>query len=458
MPGQSVRGRSASRKAKKPPKIEGSPLTPHASGQYCAKIEGKVRYFGRDHDEALGRYRLVVSGHTTEKQKSKGKAKSKKPPKIKGSPLTPHASGQYCGRVAGRLQYFGADHEDALRRYLDARAGIEEDETRVSVRHVCDAYLDSQQAKVDAGNLSERTLRDYHDMAKRFASRIGRNRLYQSLKPSDFASLRTSYRWAASSTINREIRMVKVMINWAEKSGYGRPNLGPDFVPVPARVQRKERAEKGELMFEAHQCHKIIKHCSPQLKAMCLLGLNLGFGPKDCADLKRSDIDWQRRWFASVRNKTGVQREGSLWDETIEALEDAIKNRPDPRTDEDEDLVFLTKYGNRWVRDGSSDNPISKEITKILKALGIHRVGHSFYSFRRTHRTVADDAGDTTAARRIMGHVAKAGDMDDVYVQRIKKRRIRAICEHVRRWYVVGGYTAPVTIPRGCKRWGGAER
>ncbi|MDM4015268.1 tyrosine-type recombinase/integrase [Roseiconus lacunae] len=382
-----------------------------------------------------------------------------KPPKVKGSPLTPHATGQYCARLAGKLRYFGKDHDEALRKYLSLKAGFDPDDQRLSVASVCNRFLDAQQLKVDAGTLAKRTLGDYHAMAKRFASKMGRDRKYEELLPMDFAALRASYKWNGSSTINREITMVKTMVNWAEKSGYGRPNMGPDFVSVPKRVQRVERRAKGEMMFTAFQCHQLIDRCSPQVRAMCFLGLNLGFGPSDCSKLCEADIDWDRQWYSHVRSKTGETREGWLWPETIEALREAIDCRPKPKSPDDEDLVFVTKYGNRWVRDGSSDNPLSKEISKRLKEIGIHRAGLSYYSLRRTHRTVADNARDTTAARRVMGHVAKSNDMDDVYVQRINPKRVKAVCEHVRRWFLAGRYrTVRVQLPADAKAFDGGAK
>ncbi|QDV43426.1 Phage integrase family protein [Stieleria neptunia] len=364
------------------------------------------------------------------------KPKTKKPAKVKGSPLTPHASGQYCARLAGKIRYFGADHDTALRKYLDAKAGFDSDDERLTVADVCNRYLDSQQAKVDAGTLAQRTLTDYHAMAKRFASHLGRDRKYETLRASDFASLRASYKWEGSSTINREITMVKTMVNWAEKSGYGRPNMGPDFVSVPKRVQRIERKKKGALMFDAEQCRAIVEKASPQLRAMILLGLNCGFGGADCSKLRQDEIDWERGWLSQIREKTGEDRDAWLWPETIEALKVAIEKRPKPKNYEDDGLVFITKYGNRWLRDDKQTNPVAQAFSKITKALGIHRPGLSYYGLRRTFRTIADDARDTTAARRIMGHTPKPGDMDAVYVQRIDPARIKAVCAHVRRWYV----------------------
>ncbi|WP_436715832.1 site-specific integrase [Roseiconus lacunae] len=460
MSGQSLRAKSDLRKRlSKPKKFAGSPLTPHASGQYCARVDGKIRYFGRDHDDALRRYELAVAGVEEPKpQPVKAKGKTKKPPKVPGSPLTPHASGSYCARVGGKVRYFGPDHDDALRRYFDARAGFAEDDKRASVADVCDAFMDAKQAAVDAGALSPRTRDDYHAMVKRFARYVGRDRKYETLQPKDFAGLRASYKWQGSSTVNREVGMVKTLVRWAELSGYARLNPGPDFVGVPKRAQRLERKAKGPLIFTAKECWTILREASPQVRAMILLSINAGFGPTDCSELKQSDIDFDRSWISLIRHKTGEDRDCYLWPETAAALKVAIEQRPEPKDADDADLVFVTKYGQRWVREGSRNSPLSQAITKITKKLGIHRNGHSFYSFRRTFRTVADGAGDTVAARRIMGHVASANDMCAVYVQSIEPERIRRVCDHVRQWLLAGRYlTVRLELPR-CERWGGCKK
>ena len=46
----------------------------------------------------------------------------------------------------------------------------------------------------------------------------------------------------------------------------------------------------------------------------------------------------------------------------------AIADRPTPKDAADAELVFITKYGQRWAKN-TSTNPISAEFCKLLKAL-----------------------------------------------------------------------------------------
>lgn len=374
----------------------------------------------------------------------RGKSVRTKPPKVKGSPLTPHATGNYCARVGGKIRYFGKDHDAALRKYLDAKAGFDVQDKRASVATVCNAYMDAQQAKYQSGELDRRTLNDYHAMVKRLASFVGRDRKFESLNPKDFTDLRATYTGAASS-INREIGMVRAVLNWADKSGFGRVNTGPDYRMVPKRKQRLERKARGPKLFTAQELWAILRHACPQMRAMTLLAINCGFGNMDCNLLTISDIDFQRSWLSVMRNKTAVDRDAALWPETAAALKTAIENRYTPADDQFADRVFITKYKSPWLKEGARSNSISQAFTKLAKKAGVHRPGLSFYAIRHTFRTVADRTRDVNAVRRIMGHVDDS--IDETYIEehsgslsRHAQRSIREVCEYVRRWFLAGRY------------------
>jgi hypothetical protein len=132
------------------------------------------------------------------------------------------------------------------------------------------------------------------------------------------------------------------------------------------------------------------------------------------------------------RPKTGIARRCSLWPETVAALRDALTKRPEPKSEGDAGLFFVTKYGLSWYKD-TPDSPLSKETAKLLKVLGVNgRRGLGFYTLRHTFRTVADEAKDQPAVDFIMGHVDAS--MGGHYRERIDDSRLRAVVEHVRTW------------------------
>jgi integrase len=183
-------------------------------------------------------------------------------------------------------------------------------------------------------------------------------------------------------------------------------------------------------MFEADELRRLVKAAGQPLKAMILLGVNCGFGNADCGTLPLAALDLDGGWVNYHRPKTGINRRCPLWPETVEALREAIADRPAPKDAADAGLVFITARGGRWHK-ATEDNPVSKEMRKLLDALGVN--GHrNFYALRHTLETVGGEAKDQVAVDAIMGHARD--DMAAAYRERISDERLRAVTDHVRRW------------------------
>jgi integrase len=166
------------------------------------------------------------------------------------------------------------------------------------------------------------------------------------------------------------------------------------------------------------------------MRAMILLGLNCGYGNSDCGKLKIDNLDLEGGWVNYPRPKTGIDRRCPLWPETVQAIKEALAERPEPKDKADAQLVFVTKYGAGWDKDHYA-SPITHEMRKVMDTAGIN--GHrNFYTLRHTFRTVADEAKDQPAVDFIMGHARD--DMASVYRERIGDERLKAVADHVRRW------------------------
>jgi integrase len=163
---------------------------------------------------------------------------------------------------------------------------------------------------------------------------------------------------------------------------------------------------------------------------MILLALNAGYGNNDCATLPLAAVDLKRGWIAFPRPKTGIDRRAPLWPETVAALNAVIASRKQPKDPAHAGLVFITKAGGTWSK-GTSDNPVSKEFAKLLKAADV-AAGRGFYALRHTFRTVADESRDQPACDALMGHARD--DMASIYRERISDDRLQAVANHVRRW------------------------
>lgn len=166
---------------------------------------------------------------------------------------------------------------------------------------------------------------------------------------------------------------------------------------------------------------------------MILLGVNAGYGNNDCATLTIAAIDLKNGWLTYARPKTGVSRRAKLWPETVAALKASLKKRPEPKSEDDAPLFFITKYHNSWSKN-TTGNPVSLVFRRLLEDCGLHRSGLGFYSLRRSFETVAGETLDQPAVDLVMGYTPLAGDMAARFRQRVADDRVEAVCGHVRKW------------------------
>lgn len=366
-----------------------------------------------------------------------------KPPKpTPDFPLYAHASGLWAKKIRGRVHYFGkwADPDGALAAYNakknDLHAGRlprEVEATDGTVFQVCGAFLTAKKRQMEARELSPRSYRDYADVCKLLVKSLGRNRLVSDLRPDDFAKLRAGIvkKWGPVR-VGNVIQRIRTVFRYAYEVRIVKEPVwfGPEFRRPSKKTLRRERHKHGPKLFTAEEIRRLLDIASPPMRAMILLGINCGFGNSDCGNLPLKALDLDAGWVTYPRPKTEVPRRCWLWPETVQAIRDALAVRPEPKDPDHAGLVFLTKYGESWAKD-IADSPISKEMAKLLKRLGID--GHrNFYTCRHTHRTVADESRDQAACDAIMGH--ESPHMSSVYREKISDDRLRAVAEHVRAW------------------------
>jgi len=435
----------------KPPKpTPDFPLFPHASGQWAKKIKGKLVYFGlwADPETALARYRERVSSAkslASPKRAAKGGSGIRPGKPHPDYPLYAHACGQWAKRVRNKVHYFGpwADPDAALAKWLkekdDLLAGREpEDGDGLTVGRLANQFLISKQRLVDSGELNQRTWDDYHTTCARVVRVLGPGRLVANLRPTDFEKLRADFAKSHGPvSLHGDIGRVRVLFNYAVKQGLiDVPVRYGDGFEKPSRaVLRRARQEKPRRMFQADEIRRIIDAAGVQLRAMVCLGVNCAFGNNDCAKLPMAAVDLKNGWIDFGRPKTGIHRRCPLWPETVVAVQAALDKRPTPKDEAHKNRLFVTKYGTPWEPKSQRDNPVSKEMAKVLKALGIHRKGVGFYALRHTFETVAKKSRDNDAVKAIMGHAEDANDMSAVYNEEpVDDTRLRAVTDYVRAW------------------------
>jgi integrase len=372
-------------------------------------------------------------------------------------PLFPHATRRWAKKIRGKLHYFGPweDPDAAEKKYeaqkADLHAGRKPREVSaggVTVKELCNKWLAHKEDKKDAGELSPRTWLNYHETAELLIEKFGKSRLVSDLRPDDFAAFKkhlTHKKKWSPVRVGNYIQQVRGVFRFALLSELiDKPvNFGPGFARPSRKTLRLERAKKGLRMFEADELRSLIggalvvgktgpelvKPTTP-LKAMILLAANCGYGNTDCATLPLSALDLEGGWVNYHRPKTGVSRRCPLWPETIAALREVLAERREPKDAAHKGLVFITQTGGTWDK-GTGDNPISKEMRKLLDAMGLN--GHrNFYALRHTFETIGGESRDQVAVDHIMGHIHD--DMASLYRERISDERLKAVAEFVRKW------------------------
>jgi integrase len=413
---------------------------------------------------------------------TRSRLQSKPPKPYDGFPLFPHASGRWAKKIRGKLHYFGwwtgqqtIPWQTALEKYQAVRDDLHAGRTPrvpgegLTLRDLVNRYLTVKRHLLDSRELSPRTFGDYYEICAVLITQFGRERLVSDLAADDFERLRATLgeRWGPARVSN-VIKVIKGVFKYGYESGLlSQPMLyGPAFKRPSKKVLRAVRAAAGPRLFTTAEIHKLLAAVSPQVKAMILLGLNCGYGNSDCASLPLGALDLDGGWVNFPRPKTAIPRRCPLWPETVEALREALLSRPGPKNPADEQLVFITKYGMRWVKaaatasldgDGNPqvratrDDALGKEMRRALHALGINgRAGLGFYTLRHTFRTVADEARDQPAADLIMGHESQ--HMSNIYRERVSDERLRAVTDHVGAWL----FAAPASQPAPASWEGGS--
>lgn len=368
--------------------------------------------------------------------------------------LFAHNNGQWCKKIRGKLVYFGpwSDPDGAEKKYLDQKDDLHAgrkprtDSAALTVKEAANAFMNAKKELVEAGELSARTFADYKEVAQLVVRHLGGSRAVSDVRPDDFGPLRNKMakRWGPHR-LNKLIQYTRSIFKHAyDAELIAAPvRFGPAFKRPSKKVIRLNRAENGPRLFTPEEIRKMLDASGVQLRAMILLGINCGFGNADCGQLPLSALDLDSGWLNFPRPKTGIARRAPLWAETVQALRNAIAERPAPKDPADAGLVFITTHGGSWCKDTSA-NPISHEMAKLLRSL---RIGgrRNFYVLRHSFRTVADAVRDQPAADHIMGH--ELAHMSAVYREHIADDRLRAVVEHVRTWLYAKPAAGPTEMP-----------
>lgn len=348
------------------------------------------------------------------------KKKPKKPKKPYADfPLYAHAGGVWAKKIRGKVHYFGPwnDPNGALDRFLAKRdfllAGRTPPPEQHTVANLLDQFLGEKQSNLDTGDITQTTFKEYETTCEVVHAYFGKHRSLDGLALDDFTGLRKALakgktKATLSPASQKKWLTIARMIFIEQPAAFKKALKSP-----PQRTLRAARRAKGEQLYTSEQIRKMVEAAEPELKAMILLGINCGFGPKDCFTLPAREV--QRGWHTYPRPKTEVERRCPLWPETDEAIK-AVASKP---------LVFNGRVWDRFI--------VAREFKKTCRLAGVESLG--FYSLRRTFETIATTADVPQAIiDSIMGHAAT--DMASVYRQKVFDDQLKRCTEHVRGWYL----------------------
>lgn len=364
----------------------------------------------------------------------------------KRCPLWLHkASGQWCKKILGKRHYFGTDREKAIDKYERERKDLEAGrqapprEGEVTVKRIVNEFLTHQRSRVNEGGLSFRSWSEYYGVCDRIISVFGKEQLAVDLGPDDWKRLRAAAQKTLSNrSLAKFITLTKAVFAFAFQD---------ELLDKPARYGRRFDAptvsdEKKDRTLTAETIWRLLEGADAQMRAMILLGLNVGYGQTDCANLTYKMLAEKPGWLCAKRSKTKAVRKCPLWPETIEAIEDVKATRPRPIDPAHADHVFITAHGNLWCRmlDRGTErqalalDAVALEFKKLKSRMGLSKVPFGPYALRHTHATIGAQIRDREALQITMGH--KDRTMTAKYIHDFEEARLQKLSDHIRDWFI----------------------
>lgn len=376
-------------------------------------------------------------------------------------PLFQHANGQWAKKVLGKLHYFGKDLDEALGRWADERdyllAGkpVKRNDTRPTLVELGNLYADKCKARILDGEMVQRSFDESKKTIDKMISLLGENCRPEDLDALDFSKLKQSLfepiertkairggvkgisvERRSPVTVAGDVRRVRAFLNWCSDTNLIAPcRWAKEFQPITAKQSRKSRVQSSRKLLAPADVRSIIDSASVGLKPLILLGINAGLGAADLANWTMEDLPNLKGdvWIDTSRGKTEAPRRFVLWPQTRDAIVAWLAVRPEPFP-EARDRVFVTKEGVAWVR-GETD-AVSKAFLKTRKDAGVKR--GTFYDLRRAFQTIGAQTKEYRACSFIMGHVVEERDMSGRYTVDIPDKTIKKVCDHVRKWLFGG--------------------
>jgi hypothetical protein len=169
------------------------------------------------------------------------------------------------------MAYFGlwADPDAALAKYLEQKDDLHAGRAPrpsaegLTVKELCNAFLNHKRQLVGEGGLSPRSFTDYKGTCDLLVEHFGKLRRVDDLAPEDFAALRqkAAKRWGPVR-LGNAIQRTRSVFKYALDAGLtDRPvRFGPAFKRPAKKSLRLHRAKQGAKLFAAEEVRRLVKH------------------------------------------------------------------------------------------------------------------------------------------------------------------------------------------------------
>jgi integrase len=383
------------------------------------------------------------------------------------------ANGKYYVRnrlTAGKQIQLGSDREIAIElwtegrpllasgQYWSPRLALRPESLQLTVSQLCSLYeQDLMKREADAQIVPEYR-KAMIGVCRRMVKQFGVRTLVSSLEEKHFEDAaekiqisRTSGKLRAWHGYKTECNNWRDVFRWGLKKGrlIKLPNFGGRFPESEKAYNRRanrlqringiEITESRVKLFSPSEINAMLEVAPLDVAAWIYLGLNLAVENKEIGVIKATDFcqddagDW---WYEAKRLKTAEPRKNHVWPETIQAIQDWLGIRPQPRREEYSKLLFLNRNGDP-IRGKMSNSTICDAMKDTMEKAGCYIRGRSFYGLRHTFSTIAGGACDLQAKEYIMGHATPAKEFapqSKNYDHAMAENRLRHVSNYVRDW------------------------
>lgn len=409
-------------------------------------------------------------------------------------PLNWHKRGYWRVKKNGKEIRYEADWQASYQRYLKDKEAWEKGElapSQVSRGHMLqeaiDLFMDRQLERMDAGEISDVQLAKYRkemDVLRELVDpQMRLSRFCGDEAPALFARIRDAAIKRGLVVAERHIYYVRKMFDFATKRGLMPPayygeNFDKPSASLVARKKIEVEQKHGERAWSIDELRDIVHRAwetNIHLFAQTMLGLNCGFGADDCALLRESMLERDKRLIRAYRGKTFRKRICPLWIETLDAIDASRADRPEPADPQMSDRIFLTKQGLPVARkfvlrdehgrprqtgrldsirlrferllDGLDEEArvvetMSKRAKISRPKMRYHRFKVGFYTLRAMFRSLAVGCGVDHDLIAVVKGQKFARPVDEYYLRGDLRAELFRVTDHVY-WALFAGWSRP---------------